>query len=226
MEIEKQSIQSEIASFIGKMLRDNFGKGPGSVYVSIADPFVTIYVKGFLSPMERVLMGNQKKQVEKTRDLLMESLGNEMKAYMKSATDIDIEEFYYDWSLEDQSGIFMGVGPLKTEFPSYMGQNLVHDEIAHMSKLAEKSPDVVESFLINSRTLIIRRDEILVQIEKEFISSGYEEILRLTKRSLEKRLLSESRLESILNVEIADVFIDWDFDSDKSYVVLILNPNK
>lgn len=59
--MEKNSVQAEIASYIGKLLRDNFGKGPSSVYVSLKKPFITIHLRDFLAPMERVLLSQGEK---------------------------------------------------------------------------------------------------------------------------------------------------------------------
>ncbi|WP_342750502.1 Na-translocating system protein MpsC family protein [Alteribacillus bidgolensis] len=108
----------------------------------------------------------------------------------------------------------------------YSGKEAIHNEIARVSKHAEKLPASLDSCMINDRTLIITRDGILVRIEKELIRSGFEEELKLTKRHLEKRLLHASKFEAILQTNVADIFVDWDFKLDKSYIIIILQPNK
>ncbi|WP_261133531.1 DUF2294 domain-containing protein [Bacillus sp. Marseille-Q3570] len=219
--------QSEISSYVGKVLRDNFGKGPGSVYVSIADPFVVIYVKDFLSPMERVLYsGNQQKTVEKTRSFLMDTISAEIRAYIKLITKLEIESLYYDWSLENQSGVFLGVGsdPIDGD-AAYSGKSEVHDAVVRMSKKVEKEPAAIRSTRINSRTLIVVRDGILVEIEKQLIRDGQEEALRNAKGKLEKGMLNLDQINSHIEGEISEVFIDWDFDIDRSFLVMILTPD-
>jgi uncharacterized protein YbcI len=44
---EKQ-IQNDIASHIGRLLRESFGKGPQSIYVNISSPFIVVYLRNFL----------------------------------------------------------------------------------------------------------------------------------------------------------------------------------
>ncbi|MFB4163823.1 DUF2294 domain-containing protein [Alteribacillus sp. JSM 102045] len=227
--MEKTSVQAEIASYTGKLLRDNFGKGPSSVYVSIKKPFVTIHLRDFLAPMERVLVSQGKTmKVEETRDILMHELLPEIKATLKVSADLSVREMYYDWSLQNRTGILIGlIGEEEDEdiLEDYAGKEAIHNEIARVSKQAEKLPEYVDSCLLNDRTLIIARTGILVRIEKELIRSGYEEELKLTKRHLEKRLLHASNFATILQTNVADIFVDWDFKLDKSYIIIILQPN-
>ncbi|WP_101843587.1 DUF2294 domain-containing protein [Halobacillus sp. Marseille-P3879] len=231
--MEKNSVQAEVASYTGKLFRDNFGKGPSSVYVSIEHPFITIYLSDFLAPMEKVLVGQKNiMKVEETRDLLMKELIPEIKATLRVTADINVENIYYDWSLNNRSGILVGVvkeDRKEEDFLSladYPKKDKVHDEIIKVSEQAEKVPERVDSLLLNSRTLVVDRKGILVRIEKELINSGFSEQLRLSKRQLEKRLLDPSVFEAILETKIQDIFVDWDFALDKSYIILILKPNK
>ncbi|SDI00452.1 DUF2294 domain-containing protein [Alteribacillus bidgolensis] len=108
--MEKTSVQAEIASYTGKLLRDNFGKGPSSVYVSIKKPFVTLHLRDFLAPMERVLVSQEKTmKVEETRDILMQELLPEIKAALKVTANLAVNEMYYDWSLQNRTGILIGI---------------------------------------------------------------------------------------------------------------------
>ncbi|WP_054637221.1 Na-translocating system protein MpsC family protein [Thalassobacillus sp. C254] len=72
---------------------------------------------------------------------------------------------------------------------------------------------------------MIVREGILVPIEKELISLGKEENLKVAKRKLEKRKLNQGRrFELLFNSTIKDIFVDWDFNLDRSIVTLILDP--
>ncbi|MBN9655248.1 DUF2294 family protein [Halobacillus sp. GSS1] len=228
--MDKRSIQSDMSSYIGKLLRDHFGKGPSSVFVSIEGKFLTIYLKDFLAPMERVLVGQRNdKKVEETRDLMMRELIPDIKATFRATSGIHVDHLYYDWSLSRRTGVLVGVITTDTpdegeELISYEHKDAVHEEVEKLSQKAEKAPASIRSFLLNNRTLLIERNGILVAIEKEMISAGYEQPLKISKRRLEKRLLNHASFETILGTSIEDVFIDWDFDKDRSYMVLILKP--
>ncbi|WP_223703411.1 Na-translocating system protein MpsC family protein [Sutcliffiella deserti] len=230
-EINIKQKQLELASSIGKLLRDHFGKGPESIYVTISDPYVTVYLRNFLTPMEQALLKEHHSiTVEETRDKLMHGLAPEMKELIKSVSGIEIEEFYYDWTLQSASGLFMGIGIEKEPLPdfSYPNSDKVESLVSIVSKEAEKVPEKIYSHLFNSRTLVIIRKGILVEIEKMLIELGFEEELTIAKRKLEKGLLykRQDHFEKYLNAQLQDVFVNWDFKLDKSTIVFILNPNK
>jgi uncharacterized protein YbcI len=231
--LDNKQIQTELAGYIGRTLRENFGKGPESVFVSYNHSVMTIYLRNFISPSESVLLGQQQEMmIQTTRDLLMQSLIPEFKAYIKILTGMEIKEFYYDWGLHNKSGIFVCIGRSSTESENendktYMfhGKEPLHQEINRISLQAEKTPEEVHSYLLNERTLVVIRNGILVPIEKELIRLGNFESLRLAKRNLEKRLLhNNGNFEAILQTKVNDIFVDWDFPRDKSVIVLILSP--
>lgn len=224
---------AEISSYISKILRDYFGKGPESVHVTLGKTFIIVYIRNFLSPTERVLMTqNQDESVQKTRDLVMQTLIPEMKAYIKIVTGMEIREFYYDWGLHNKSAMFTGVSsdstsvdvPIHEEFS---GKAELINEIINLSAESEKKPAETYACQINHRTILVIRNGILVRIEKQLIRQGMQEQLKLAKRTLEKGLLhNNNHFEGILNTQIIDVFVDWDFDLDKSVIVFVINPIK
>lgn len=228
--MDNKSIQSELASYTGKLLRDNFGKGPTSIFVSMEYPFISIYLREFLAPMERVLLRQKNViKIEETRDLLMQELIPEIKATIRVIAGSYVESIYYDWSLKNRTGLLVGVmeeneAEFRQVHADYAEKEKVHQEIVKMSKKAEKAPEYVDSMYMNERTLIIERKGILVEIEKELIRSGFTESLRLSKRQLEKNLLDPDIFGSILNTSVRDIFVDWDFHKDRSYIIMILQP--
>ncbi|MFE7065026.1 Na-translocating system protein MpsC family protein [Sutcliffiella sp. NPDC057660] len=222
--------QLELASSIGRILRDHFGKGPESIFVTISRPYITIYLRNFLTPMEQALI-NEKHEltVEETRDKLMQRLAPELKELIKNVSGMEINEFYYDWTLANASGIFVGIGA-EDAFPpdySYPESIKVELEVSNVSKIAEKAPNQIFSHQLNARTLIVIRKGILVEIEKMLIELGFEEPLTISKRKLEKGLLYQRKelFEEYLDAEIDDIFVNWDFHLDKSTILFILNPN-
>ncbi|MGO4111131.1 Na-translocating system protein MpsC family protein [Paenibacillus sp. YAF4_2] len=231
MILDKQAAQSEIASYVGRLLRESFGKGPQSIFVSINRPFVVLYLRNFLSPTEKILLDQgQIYTIQSTRDLLMKSLIPEIKAYLLVLAGMNIQEFYYDWGLHNQSGVMVGIeaseeyGQLHME-SVYTGKEQLELEVNTISQQVEKWPGELYSCLINERTLLVIRLGILISIEKELIRIGHEESLRLAKRNLEKsHLHNNGRFQEFLNAKVIDLFVDWDFHLDKSVIVFILHP--
>ncbi|MBB6454631.1 uncharacterized protein YbcI [Salirhabdus euzebyi] len=231
--MEQKNITADLSNYISKMLRDNFGKGPENVYVSIGLNYITFYLKNFLSPTEKVLMQKDKENtVQETRDTVMSNLIPQIQGYIKVVTGMEINYFFYDWGLHNRSGMMVGLSSdeTQTNFPvneNYKGKEQLEEEIVEISKEAQKTPENIYSCQLNPRTILIIRNGILVRIEKEIIRMGFQEHLRIAKRKLEKQLLHNNTLfNKILETKVSDVFVDWDFDVDKSVILLIMNPNK
>ncbi|WP_394139974.1 DUF2294 domain-containing protein [Cytobacillus oceanisediminis] len=224
--METAVLEKEINSYMGHLLREKFGRGPGNIFCSVSDSLIAIYITGFLTPLEKSLLDHQKVDyVQRTRDLLMENLKGEIHSQLEAYIKKEVKEIYYDWNLDGQTGMVLAlISELDSNENNYKHSKKVNDVIDQVSIEAEKSPDVIYSVKIDDRKLIVVRKGILVSIERELIELGYEETLRIAKRNQEKRLIGEhiSALESYLNKGVADYFIDWDFDGDKSYILFIL----
>lgn len=238
--LNSKQVQTELGSYIGRTLRENFGKGPESVFVSYNHSILTVYLRNFISPSESVLLAQKQETiVQRTRDMLMQTIIPECKAYIKILTGIEVSEFYYDWGLHNKSGIFVCIGSsnaesenikdneINLESTEYNGKKRLHEEIEIISLKVEKEPEETLSYLLNDRTLVVIRNGILVPIEKELIRLGSSESLKIAKRNLEKGFLhNNNNFESILQTRVIDIYVDWDFQLDKSVIVLILNPTK
>jgi Uncharacterized conserved protein, COG5609 len=229
MEVKVQ--QSELSGEIGRLLRKHFGKGPEAVFVTIASPYVIIYLRHFLSPIENMLLEeNHTMTVEEIRDKMMRKLNAQIIGLIHSVTGLPIKEFYYDWSFENGSGLLVGVEEKAEKFFEYNYSNRREIEalVAKISAEAEKHPDVTYSHMLNERTLIVIREGILVKIEEQLIELGFEEALTLAKRKLEKKLLFQEKsvFKHLLQKDITEIFVSWDFILDKSIIVFILSPKK
>jgi uncharacterized protein YbcI len=224
--METVVLEKEINSYMGRLLREKFGRGPGNIFCSVSDSLIAIYITGFLTPIEKSLMEHQKiDYIQRTRDLLMENLKGEIQSQLEAYIKKEVKEIYYDWNLDGQTGMVLAlISGLDSNENNYKHSKKVNGVIDQVSIEAEKSPDVIYSAKIDDRKLIVVRKGILVSIERELIKLGYEETLRIAKRNQEKRLIGEhiSALESYLNKGVSDYFIDWDFDGDKSYILFIL----
>lgn len=233
MEDNLRKIQQDISSYTGKLFRDHFGKGPETVYVSLGFTFLVIYLRNFITPSEKILLEqDQEMTILQLRGKLMKSISPELKAYIEILTGIKIRELYYDWGFHNHSGMITCISeePFTSKeaiVEDYVGKKQIDQEIVDISHQAQKAPEEVYSCEINDRTIVVIRNGILVRIEKELIRLGNDELLKRVKRNLEKSYLhNNSHFETILNRRVIDVFVDWDFELDKSAIVFILNPKK
>ncbi|MGO1059248.1 Na-translocating system protein MpsC family protein [Planococcus sp. FY231025] len=226
----ERTTETEISGYISNVLRSHFGKGPSSVYVTLKAPFITIHCRGLNSPMEQLLLRQGEwERVLKTRDLILDDMKKEIMEQLRRMAGLDILDFFADWNLEHESGMFVGVLDEETEgadfeWPAGINREEVENKVVQASENAEKKPGKVSSFWLSDRTLLIERRKILVGIEKALIENGHMETLRLTKRPLERSLLYKAGLADVLAREVQEIFVDWDFDKDISYIVVVMAP--
>lgn len=228
---KERTVQTEISGFISTLMRQHFGKGPTSVYVTMKRPFITIHFRGFNSPMEKVLLKqNEWKRVLETRDLLMNNLKPLITEELLAITGLEFKHMYADWNLQAETGMIFGAmdeEPVSKEFewPIEVDENTFKEKIEWVHEKAERKPGRLESYWLSDRTLLLKRVDILVGIESALIKEGYTEILKLAKRPLERSLLEQAGLENVLHRKIQESFLDWNFDEDLGYIVFVLEPS-
>ncbi|TWT09216.1 DUF2294 domain-containing protein [Planomicrobium sp. CPCC 101079] len=225
---KERTIQTELGGYISTVLRKHFGKGPTSVYVTVQRPYLAIHFRGFISPIEKILLKqNEWKRVLKTRDLLVNELKPQILAEIQKVTELEFKELYADWNLPLETGMFLAISDEKPasknlEWPKDLNKKLFHQKIEQINETAEKKPGYIESYWLSNRTLVMKRSEILVGIEKALIDEGYTEVLKLAKRPLERSLLEQAGLENVLRRDIIETFMDWNFDQDVGFVLFLL----
>lgn len=225
---KEKTLQTEIGGFMSTLLRKHFGKGPNSVFVTIAEPFITIHFRGFISPIEKNLLNqNEWKRVLETRDLMLNELKPQILEELRDITKLDFTELYADWNLPLETGLLLGIMKEKPSGKNWAWQNQkmqkkFHEKIGQVHKKAEREPGRIESYWLNERTILVKRIDILVGIEEALIAEGYTELLKLIKRPLERKLLEKAELDKVLQRNIVETFLDWNFDEDFGFIVFVL----
>ncbi len=228
-----KTIQSEIGGYVSTLIREHFGKGPTSVFVIVKPPFVVVHVRGFLSPTEKILLQkNEIRRVLEIRELLFEELKPDICTALSEVSGKEVETFYYDWHLESQTGMLLGVMSARDatanfDWLSEADPDALQKSVVEASRKAEKKPESTELFWLNDRTLLIKRVGFLVEIERELIYNGLVKELKQVKRPLEKRLLlKETSFPGLLGRDVKEIFLDWEFSIDTSYILVLLEPQK
>ncbi|PSL41405.1 uncharacterized protein YbcI [Planomicrobium soli] len=230
MKLEKKP-HKEVGSYISALMRTYFGKGPTSVHVTLSPPFITIHFRGFITPMEKFLLQqNEERRVLETRDMLMDNMKEEVVQELKNISKLELNEIYSDWNLEQKTGIVIGVfdgdvDKSTLEWPDEVSEEKFQDKLIKANILSEKAPEELETYWLDNRTILVRRSNFLLPIEKELIKRGHVEELKRAKWQLEQKVLGNIEFEPILKRLISETFLDWDFERDLGYIVFILKPN-
>ncbi|MEW9669957.1 Na-translocating system protein MpsC family protein [Ammoniphilus sp. 3BR4] len=189
----------DIISFTSKLLRKNFGRGPESCQAFVNHQYLVFYIRGFLSPMESVLLENgNADNIDISRGIVMQSVLAQLKGALELQFEQDVRDFYHDWNYPNNTGTIIVVfereltalDPNIEQFPE---STALKEEVSRISFLVEKVPEQVEAYRISPKLYLVKRVGILVPIEKALIAKGFQNTLVATKDDLEKALLPQGR---------------------------------
>lgn len=229
MSLSQQKLM-DISSLISKLLRKNFGRGPESCFAFANERFLVFYIRGFMSPLESTLLEHgDSDNIDISRNIVMKAVLNQLKGILEMEFEQDIESFYHDWNYPQNTGmITIQFENVVTQFidrnqGAHVDLKPLIDEVDRISILVQKKPEKTKAYLISPKIFLVKRDGILVRIEKALIAKGFEQTLLVTKDELEKSYLHrDGRFEEIFSDPVADIFVDWDFQEDKSIICFVL----
>lgn len=103
-----QAKQKDIASYVGRLLRDSFGRGPQAAYVTLGETHAIIFLREFMSSIEEHLLEDKGPEaVHELRESMMKTIIPEVKRYVESTTGIELNELFYDWNMDRRSGVIL-----------------------------------------------------------------------------------------------------------------------
>jgi uncharacterized protein YbcI len=167
--------------------------------------------------------------VEISRNIVMKTILQQLTAIIELEFDQEVESFYHDWNYPQNTGMI--TIQFRASVTHQLNQDQTEpnnfkpliDEIDRISILVQKKPEKTEACFISPKICLVKREGILIQIEKKLIEKGYEQNLMVAKDDLEKSYLHrDNRFEEIFRNPIADVFVDWDFSEDRSIICFVL----
>ncbi|MFC4319935.1 Na-translocating system protein MpsC family protein [Litchfieldia salsa] len=216
-----------ISSYTSKLLRQTFGRGPESCFAATADHYLVMNIRGFISPLEDVLLQNGKSaDVDRTRNTIIKSLMNELRGVIHVTMDAEVQSFYHDWNFPNNRGVIileLDKILIPSEVNSTINYGAVEKEVARISNLVQKVPEAIHISQITPKILIVKRSGILVPIEKALLQKGFKDELYVTKDDLEKMYFhKDGNFDEILGQAVTDIFIDWHFEQDNSLMCFIL----
>lgn len=219
----------DISSLLSKLLRKSFGRGPQSCHAFAKSSFLVFYIRGFISPMESVLIQSTGiESIKISRNIIMKKILTELKGILELEFQQDVGSLYHDWNYLNNTGMITVV--FEKEVPSFESdvEFAEYDdfikEIERLSILIQKKPDKIKAFQITPKLYLVKRYGILVPIEKAMIHNGYEQELLVTRDKLEKSFFHRhGHFEEIFKKPVADIFVDWNIKDDRSLTYFFLN---
>ncbi|MFX4303279.1 Na-translocating system protein MpsC family protein [Alicyclobacillus tolerans] len=218
----------QVASYFSRLHREMFGRGPSHCQAFLEHQVLVIQVTNFISSLEEVLLDQGQMDIAaESRMKILQSLISEMKGVLRVLFQSDVLEVYHDWSYENGTGIVIVLFQLPIENVNFLGKEKLHQEVARLSALTERTPAKILSVKINAHLIVVERDGILIPLEKAMIQKGYATPLRTTKAELEKKYFHrDGHFHEIFQESVQDIFIDWNLQTDRSLVCFVLNTVK
>lgn len=210
------------------LFAEHFGISPARVSVTANDSCIIICAERFLQPIvESMIHEASQGALQSTRELMVGYLMPELCRYIHSDCGLPVDMHGYDWNDDDLSCmIFMMLSEpacLRENEP-YEGQNKVHRHIATLTYDLQRFPEKIYSFWMDRRLLIIVRDGTLTEVEKALIEDEHCEVLRVSKRRVEKKkFCDDPPFGGIANRSVKGVYIDWIFPHDRSVLVYVFD---
>ena len=224
----KKKLDQTLSSYIGKLYKDIAGKGPENVYVAFGNRCFVIYIKDYFMPYEKLIQqeGNLE-LLHKVMQVTIKNLNTQIVKYAEFITGVSTEEIYYDWNMETGSRMLVGISNRQYDMGSrekedYYGEQLLSKELIKLGHFADSIPETITSFCLNSKFFIFERGGGITRLERDMELAGYGDVIKNTKRQVEKQYLNNNLcIKNIFDMGNVDTFIDWNFNKNKSIVVLV-----
>lgn len=219
----------DISGLTSKLLRKNFGRGPDSCNAFVHHRYLVFYIRGFLSPMEGILLANGSvDHINFSRNIVMNAVLSNLQGILEMEFKQDIADFYHDWNYDRNTGMITVVfereiSPCMETLDHFPEHDPLIAEVERLSALVQKKPERTEAYRVSPKLYLVKRTGILIPLEKALISKGFQQVLLDTMNDLEKSSFNPNGgLKDIFKQPIADIFVGRNLIQDNSITCFVL----
>ncbi|WP_010677816.1 Na-translocating system protein MpsC family protein [Bacillus timonensis] len=220
--IIKQEELTHISSYVSKLIKSKFGKGPETCYTSISDQYIVVHIKKFMTKIEyELVIKDDFATAAKIRKKIMADLLDPIQETLEEMCEKPIIEIYQDWNFRKNTGVLLAVvkPTEKIELENSLEFMFLRNEISKQSEFYRYHPNEMEFTKIGERIYIIRCAGYILPIEKILIEKGMH-ILEERENNIRKKYDANiKRFNKIINNEIRDIFMIWNYETDESYKI-------
>ncbi len=220
--ITKQEELTHISSYVSKLIKSKFGKGPETCYTTVSDQYIVVHIKKFMTKIEYELVTKEDcATADKIRKNIMEDLLDPIQETLEEICNKRIIHLYQDWNFQKNTGTLLGVvnTEQKVEMENSLEFMLLRNEISKQSEFYQYQPNELDFTKIGDTIYIIRCAGYLLPIERMLIEKG-RHILEERENKIRKRYDANIyRFNKIIKNEIRDIFMIWNYEIDESYKI-------
>ncbi|MCC3358443.1 Na-translocating system protein MpsC family protein [Bacillus sp. REN16] len=220
--ITKQEELTQISSYVSKLIKSKFGKGPETCYTSISEQYIVVHIKKFMTKIECELTKKEDFETAiRIRSSIMEDLLDPIQEMLEETCNKQISQLYQDWNFFKNTGVLLAV--VKSE-QKFEGENslefmLLRNEISKQSEFYQYQPKEQTFAKIGEKIYIIRSAGYLLPIERLLIEKGMHILEERENRIRSRYDTNLYRFNKIIKNEITDIFMIWNYEKDESFKI-------
>ncbi len=220
--ITKQEELTQISSYVSKLIKSKFGKGPETCYTSLSERFIVIHIRRFMTKVEEELVKKDDlATARKIRTKITEDLFEPIRETLEEQWGKEVTQLYQDWNFQKNTGVLLAVVKAE-ELPareSSLEFMLLRNEINKQSEFYKYQPQELELTKVTSSIYIFKCGGYLLPIERLLMEKGMH-ILEERENNVRKNYEANvHRFNKIINNEIDTIFMIWNYEEDLSYKI-------
>ncbi|MDT8860892.1 DUF2294 domain-containing protein [Alkalihalobacillus sp. MEB130] len=224
-ESSQQQELTYLSSYISKVMKRNFGKGPELCTVFLENNLILVKFQNFITPAEEVLYKKNELQLAlQFRAALISAIIEEVKPEIETLTNLQLTKPLYDWNYEKNVGVIMFETTNVTDkyFPTNTSCDIsLIEKVKKVSGKVHKSPANVALLTKKSNVFILECYDVLIKVESLLFENKYDHLLLERAQEIRKNFeLYHQEFELVLDQKISELFITWDYENNKSYIMI------
>lgn len=228
--VETQEDLLSLSSSVSKIIKRGFGRGPETCYSTLKGNRLYISLRNFMSPAEEVLAERKEYNiVTRFRSTVITALSEELLQEASNSVGIPFESLYQDWNYSTNSGILLLVNnsPIPELKIDDQLEMKLFQLIRMVSSQIHKVPSDTKIIKFTPNTCAIEFNGVLSPLECLLIEKGDSDLLLDHSCQIKLEYYQHKELfEDVFNRAIEDLFMMWDPENNKSYLIFSFNKPK
>lgn len=225
--VETQEDLLSLSSSVSKIIKRGFGRGPETCYSTFKGNRLYIYLRNFMTPAEEVLAERKEYNiVMRFRSTVITALSEELLQEASTAIGIPFESFYQDWNYSTNSGILLleNHNPIPELKMDDQLERKLFQLIRMVGSQIHKVPRETKIIKFTLNTCAIEFNGVLSPLDCLLIEKGYSDLLLAHSQQIKMGYYQHKELfEDVFNRVIEDLFMMWDSENNKSYLIFSFN---
>ncbi len=214
-----------LSSTFSKLLKRKFGKGPETCLVMIKGSRLYVYMRSFITPAEEVLKNQDELNLAiQFRSAVMSSVTKEFILAASTVLGNAFDNFLHDWNYETNTGILVleKAAEIHERLVDVSIENTLFSKLKDIGARYHKQPASLKVVKYTHNICAIESKEVLLKIESLVYEKGNIDVLLHYSREVKSGYYKHKGVfEDLFNRLIDDIFILWDYEGDRNYLIFV-----